>query len=154
MVTTVATPGGVVRHFGNVRVLGVAAGGVEVGLAFPHPAGSTTGRLLPTGLPVDVLESDGRSYRASMVDAGAPCAFFDEHDVPLDAETLDLDPHDLDACASSCNRDDVGSGGGYRDRRSKHPARSLPAPVTTRRPDSHRHQPRGRPRVRRNRPGQ
>ena len=25
-----------------------------------------------------------------MVDAGAPCAFFDEHDVPLDAETLDL----------------------------------------------------------------
>jgi 2-methylaconitate cis-trans-isomerase PrpF len=73
-----------------VRVPGVAAGGVEVGLAFPHPAGSTTGRLLPTDAPVDVLESAERSYRTSMVDAGAPCAFFDEHDVPLDAETLDL----------------------------------------------------------------
>ena len=39
MVTTVATPGGVLRDFGNVRVPGDAAGGVEVGLAFLHPAG-------------------------------------------------------------------------------------------------------------------
>lgn len=71
----------VVPEEGQASVPGVAGFGVPVLLGFDRPIGSTTGALLPTGHPVDVLHlADGPwagDHHATLVDAGAPAALFD-----------------------------------------------------------------------------
>jgi 2-methylaconitate cis-trans-isomerase PrpF len=66
---------------GRASVPGVAGFGVPVLLGFDRPVGSSTGTLLPTGHPVDVVHlADGPwagDHHASLVDAGAPAALFD-----------------------------------------------------------------------------
>ncbi|MER7011728.1 PrpF domain-containing protein [Saccharopolyspora sp. NPDC000359] len=73
----VDTTGGRVHEFGTRTVPGTRAGGVAVGLTFLDPAGRTTGSVTPTGRVVDELAFDGRSARATMVDAGAPVVLLD-----------------------------------------------------------------------------
>jgi 2-methylaconitate cis-trans-isomerase PrpF len=67
--------GRAVRH-GDYAIPGVPGTGARVDLEFTDPAGSVTGKLLPTGRAVDEIElADGRRVRASLVDAGNPCVF-------------------------------------------------------------------------------
>ena len=54
---------------------GVAGSGAPVRLEFMEPGGATTGRLLPTGSPVDVLRTEEDEVEASMVDAANPFIF-------------------------------------------------------------------------------
>lgn len=77
LTTTVATPGGRVPESGAATVPGVHIGGVPVDLTYVAPAGTTTGLLLPTGNPVDTVESGGSRVPATLVDAGAPAALID-----------------------------------------------------------------------------
>lgn len=72
LAATIATPGGTVPETGTATVPGAAVGGVPVELTFLDPAGGTTGRLLPTGRPLDRLPEP-----ATLVDAGAPAALLD-----------------------------------------------------------------------------
>lgn len=73
--------GRAVRH-GGYAIPGVPGTGARVDLEFTDPAGSVTGKLLPTGNPVDTLTlSDGRRLEASLVDAGNPCVFVRAADV-------------------------------------------------------------------------
>lgn len=74
LAATVETPNGVVPESGDAPVPGVRAGGVPVELAFLEPEGGTTGTLLPTGNPVDLLTGD---LPATIVDAGAPAVLLD-----------------------------------------------------------------------------
>lgn len=78
---TIPVVGGVVPEEGHASVPGVAGLGVPVLLGFDRPVGSTTGTLLPTGHPVDLLHlADGPwagDHHATLVDAGAPAALFD-----------------------------------------------------------------------------
>jgi 2-methylaconitate isomerase len=61
---------------GDFRLPGVAGSGAPVRLDFMEPGGAGTGRLLPTGNPVDTLDADGvRGIEVSMVDAANPCVF-------------------------------------------------------------------------------
>jgi 2-methylaconitate cis-trans-isomerase PrpF len=61
---------------GDFRLPGVAGSGAPVRLDFIEPGGSGTGRLLPTGNPMDTLELDGaHTIEVSMVDATNPCVF-------------------------------------------------------------------------------
>ena len=61
---------------GDFRLPGVAGSGAPVRLDFIEPGGAGTGRLLPTGNPMDTLELDGaRTIEVSMVDAANPCVF-------------------------------------------------------------------------------
>lgn len=92
--TRVATPGGTVPLAGAARVPGVAQPGVPVELAFLDPAGRTTGSLLPTGHPCDLLRSERGVVRATLADAGAPCAFVAADDLGLTGTEL---PGDLAA---------------------------------------------------------
>jgi len=63
---------------GPLAIDGVAGTGAPIRLEFRDLAGAKTGRLLPTGLPVQALAlPDGRSVRASLVDAANPCMFVD-----------------------------------------------------------------------------
>jgi 2-methylaconitate cis-trans-isomerase PrpF len=56
---------------GPLAIAGVAGTGARIKLAFIKPAGSRTGKLLPTGRALD--EIDG--FRVSCVDVGNPCIF-------------------------------------------------------------------------------
>lgn len=81
--TRIATPGGSVPLAGHARVPGVAQPGVPVELTFIDPAGGTTGSLLPTGHPFDILPSASGPVRATMADAGAPCVLVAAGDLDL-----------------------------------------------------------------------
>lgn len=79
------TPGGRLQEAPTSSTSGQTHAGHEVGLGFVEPAGLTTGRLLPSGNPRDVLVVDGEEYQVTMIDAGAPV-------VLLPAERLGLSP--------------------------------------------------------------
>jgi 2-methylaconitate cis-trans-isomerase PrpF len=63
---------------GDLTIDGVSGEGAPVRLEFMAPGGAKTGRLLPTGRAVDVLEIPtlGR-IPVTMVDAANPCVFVD-----------------------------------------------------------------------------
>jgi 2-methylaconitate cis-trans-isomerase PrpF len=86
---TVATPDGRIPHDGDASIPGVPRPGVGVDLVFHHPGGARTGRLLPSGNPVDQFEGEGTAVRATLVDAGAPAALVAAEDIGLTgAESL------------------------------------------------------------------
>jgi 2-methylaconitate cis-trans-isomerase PrpF len=80
---------------GDLAIPGVAGTGAPVRLEFLDPGGATTGRLLPTGNPVDVLDVPGVGrIRASMVDAANACVFVLAEDMGLSGTEM---PEALDA---------------------------------------------------------
>jgi 2-methylaconitate cis-trans-isomerase PrpF len=66
---------GVAAVDGNFALPGVAGTGAAVRLDFLDPGGAGTGKLLPTGSPVDLIEMTDGCVEASMVDAANPCVF-------------------------------------------------------------------------------
>jgi 2-methylaconitate cis-trans-isomerase PrpF len=63
---------------GELEIPGVAGTGSPVRLDFLDPGGAVTGRLLPTGNAIDVLDIPGVGrIEASLVDAANPCVFLD-----------------------------------------------------------------------------
>ncbi len=61
---------------GPMALDGVAGTGAPIRLEFMEPGGARTGKLLPTGRPVDRLEVAGLgAIEASLVDAANPCVF-------------------------------------------------------------------------------
>lgn len=78
----IATPGGAVPADGSASVPGTNALGVPVGLTFTRVA-PTLAALLPTGSAAEVVTAGGRSYRGSLVNAGAPAALFAAEDFGL-----------------------------------------------------------------------
>ncbi|MFJ1735762.1 PrpF domain-containing protein [Streptomyces sp. NPDC088254] len=81
---TIPTPAGVAPEEGTAVVPGTSAPGVPVLLGFQDPAGSTTGRALPTGRALDELTGPAGPVEASLVDAGAPAALFEAKAFGLD----------------------------------------------------------------------
>ncbi|MDQ0475224.1 2-methylaconitate cis-trans isomerase PrpF family protein [Labrys wisconsinensis] len=79
---------------GDFELPGVAGTGAPVRLSFLDPGGAVTGRLLPTGAPVERLDLPGfGAIAVSLVDAANPVVF-------VAADTLGLDgterPSDLE----------------------------------------------------------
>ena len=61
---------------GDMAIPGVSGTGAPVKLEFREPGGASTGKLLPTGKVVDVLDVPGLGkIKASMVDAANACVF-------------------------------------------------------------------------------
>jgi len=80
---------------GDLEIPGVAGNGAPVRLDFLDPGGASTGRLLPTGRPLDVLEIPGLGpIEASMVDAANACVFVDAKSLGLTGTEM---PEALDA---------------------------------------------------------
>ena len=78
----VATPGAQ-----PTNLIGAAGGvqqwGVPVSLVFKPPTWTTYGSLLPTGRAADLLELDGATVRATLIDAGAPAVLICAGDMGL-----------------------------------------------------------------------
>ena len=69
MVTaTFATPGGMPDYSGTTAIAGVPGTAAPISLLFANTAGSTTGRLVPTGNVLDVIED----VQVTCVDNGMP----------------------------------------------------------------------------------
>lgn len=84
---------------GDYVMDGVPGTGSKITMSFMDPAGAKTGKALPTGNPVDVLElSDGSTIRASLVDVGNPGVFVGTDGLGL-AEHMALTPALVEADA-------------------------------------------------------
>ncbi|MBE3602330.1 PrpF family protein [bacterium] len=76
IVARFAMDGGRAAVDGDFVLPGVAGSGAPIRLEFLDPGGAATGRLLPTGNPIDRLSVDGiGEIEASLVDAANPCVF-------------------------------------------------------------------------------
>jgi hypothetical protein len=76
IVATVPTCDGRACAEGDYRIPGVPFPGARIDLEFTEPAGSMTGKLLPTGKASDEFTlTDGRRLRVSVVDAANPVVF-------------------------------------------------------------------------------
>jgi 2-methylaconitate cis-trans-isomerase PrpF len=62
---------GALASAGDLAIDGVAGTAAPIRLEFLAPGGAKTGRLLPTGNPVDIVEG----VEASCIDAANPCVF-------------------------------------------------------------------------------
>lgn len=79
---------------GPLKISGVTGSGAPVHLEFRDPGGAGTGKLLPTGKPLDVLEVPGVGrVEASLVDAANACVFIEAARAGITGAEL---PADLD----------------------------------------------------------
>jgi 2-methylaconitate isomerase len=79
IVAHVPVAGGEAAIEGDFELPGVAGRGARIALDFVDPGGARTGKLLPTGHPVDTVEG----VAASLVDATNPVVFVRAKDVGL-----------------------------------------------------------------------
>lgn len=75
---------GEAQAHGDFAIDGVSGTASRVKLAFINPAGSRTGKLLPTGNTADTIDG----VKASMVDCGNPCCFVSAEDLGIDGTIL------------------------------------------------------------------
>lgn len=87
---------------GDFVLDGVVGTAAPVRLDFLDPGGSKTGRLLPSGNPVDRINLDGFGLlEVSLVDAGNPFVFVAASDLGLSGTEM---PKELAACAELMDR--------------------------------------------------
>ena len=87
--STFRVQGGRPIYGGDLVIPGVHGSGSPVRLDFIEPGGATTGKLLPTGNAVDVLDVEGfGSIEASLVDAANACVFVRAKDIGLEGTEL------------------------------------------------------------------
>jgi 2-methylaconitate isomerase len=90
MVAQFATEGGNARVEGDFSIDGVSRPGSPIRLTFLDPGGAATGKLLPTGNVLDILDiGGGRRIEASLVDVANPVVMVDMDDVCPEKEGFD-----------------------------------------------------------------
>ncbi|CVL00291.1 related to DUF453 domain protein [Fusarium mangiferae] len=75
---------------GDFAIDGVAGTAAPVQLDFVKPAGSRTGKLLPTGSILDTFDG----YKATCIDVGNPCVFVNASELGIDGELSSDDIED------------------------------------------------------------
>ncbi|MDR3353595.1 MAG: hypothetical protein LBO21_00995 [Synergistaceae bacterium] len=73
---------------GNTSIPGVPGAASPVTLLFDNPKGAVTGKLLPTGRPVDLIETSRGKLAVSIVDSANPLVFMRACDIGLDGTEL------------------------------------------------------------------
>ena len=83
------------RVAGDFELDGVAGRGAPIALDFADPGGAITGKLLPTGKPLDRLDVQGLGrIEATLVDATTACVFLRAADIGLRGDEM---PAELEA---------------------------------------------------------
>ena len=83
IIQRVPTPQGRLPRQGTAEMPGSVYPGFEVKLGFEEPEGKTTGKLFPTGQNQESFQIDGSTYRASLLDAGAPTVLVSARELGL-----------------------------------------------------------------------
>jgi hypothetical protein len=73
---------------GDFEIHGVPGTGARIDLEFEDPGGAVTGKLLPTGVPKQIVEIDGVEYNISIVDAANPIVFVKAEELGLTGTEL------------------------------------------------------------------
>jgi len=95
LVAKVQVKNGKARVLGDCAIAGVPGTGAEILMDYTDTLGAKTGKLLPTGKPVDEIAlEDGRRVEVSIVDAATPCVFIDAGSLGLTGSEL---PPDISA---------------------------------------------------------
>ncbi len=77
---------------GDHSIPGVPGAGAKIKLEFLNPQGGVTGKLLPTGNPVDrVRTSDGKEFNISIVDAVTPVVYIKAEEMGLTGTELPIE---------------------------------------------------------------
>lgn len=102
IVSEVRTEGGSVNYQGDLAIAGVPGTASPIKLNFVNPAGSVTGKLLPTGHASDKILVPGLGeVEISIVDAANPLVFVKAEDMGLKGTEL---PADLDLDEEMLNK--------------------------------------------------
>ena len=84
LIAEVPVQGGKAAVNGNFEIPGVPGTGAEIVMNWAATVGAKTGRLLPTGNVVDLIElEDGRSVHVTLCDAANPCLWVSGPDMDL-----------------------------------------------------------------------
>lgn len=86
--------GGQAAVAGDFELTGVSGTGAPIELIYPDPAGSRTSGILPTGVPSESIDVDGRKFNVSMVDAALPVVIVSSSAISLNG---DESPESIDA---------------------------------------------------------
>jgi 2-methylaconitate isomerase len=90
LVAQFAAEDGKAKVGGDYKIDGVSRAGSPIKLTFVDPAGAATGKLLPTGKVLDLLDiGKGRKIEASLVDVANPAAIVSMDDVCTEAQGFD-----------------------------------------------------------------
>ncbi|MGL5416846.1 MAG: 2-methylaconitate cis-trans isomerase PrpF family protein [Clostridium sp.] len=90
----IKTPNKQVEYEGEFKIPGVEGTGEKITLAFKNPSGSMTGRLLPTGNNIDILDVPGyKKIEVSIVDSANSLVFVRGRDINLTGREL---PDEID----------------------------------------------------------
>lgn len=95
LISEVAVKDGEVVYAGDYAIAGVPGTGSKIKLRFRDPAGAVTGKLLPTGNPVDQLDVPGLGpVEVSIVDAANPLVFVSAEEIGMGGTEL---PGEIDS---------------------------------------------------------
>lgn len=121
---------------GEFAIDGVPGSGAKISLDWSGVVGGTTGKLLPTGNPVDAVELDGKTYHLSIVDAGTISVFVHASELGMTGVET---PREIEADKALCARleavrgkacERLGLVDDYRDAVRKTPYLPFICPVT------------------------
>ncbi|CAI8724303.1 2-methylaconitate cis-trans isomerase PrpF family protein [Priestia megaterium] len=91
IVAEVEVENGKVKTEGSCMIPGVPGTGSPIYLSFENGEGAVTGKLLPTGNAIDLLQTSIGTIKASIVDVGNPLVFVKAGDIGLKGTEL---PHE------------------------------------------------------------
>ncbi|GAA4334409.1 2-methylaconitate cis-trans isomerase PrpF [Pigmentiphaga soli] len=95
IVSTFPMEGGLAAVDGDLEIPGVSGTGAPLRLDFLDPGGASTGKLLPTGKVLDVLEVPGYGpIEASLIDASNACVFVRASDLGLTGKETPVEIED------------------------------------------------------------
>jgi 2-methylaconitate cis-trans-isomerase PrpF len=88
IIAEVEIENGHVKTEGSCSIPGVPGTGSPIYLTFNRAEGAVTGKLFPTGNPIDMIKTSNRLFPVSIVDAANPLVFVRAQDIGLTGSEL------------------------------------------------------------------